>query len=91
VNSEWRLAISDWWMIFLEGSAPALPKILGASGDAPSRNFCRMNSALKKIRHQPLAKASGMKFGLAVQQSNLWCRLRSITRLHSCTLTRLHA
>jgi hypothetical protein len=27
-NSErkWRLAISDWWMTFLEGSAPALPK-----------------------------------------------------------------
>jgi hypothetical protein len=39
VNGEWRLAISDWWMIFLEGSAPALPKILGASGDVPSRNF----------------------------------------------------
>jgi hypothetical protein len=36
VNSEWRLAISDWCVIFLEGSAPALPKIFGASADAPS-------------------------------------------------------
>jgi len=32
-----------------------------------------MNSALGKIRHQPLAKVSGMKFGLVAQQSNLWC------------------
>jgi len=30
VNSEWWLAISDWWMIFLEGSAPALPKNFSA-------------------------------------------------------------
>jgi hypothetical protein len=29
-----------------------------------------MNSALKKFHHQPLAKASGMKFGLVAQQSN---------------------
>jgi hypothetical protein len=56
-------------MSFLEGSAPALPKIfgtsgdepssitenfLGASGDTPFRIFRRMNSALRKIRHQPL-------------------------------------
>jgi hypothetical protein len=26
VNGKWRLAISDWWMTFLEGSAFALPK-----------------------------------------------------------------
>jgi hypothetical protein len=53
---------------FLEGSAPALPKIfgtsgdvpssitekfLGASGDAPFRIFRRMNSALRKIRQIP--------------------------------------
>jgi hypothetical protein len=29
-DSEWRLAISDWWMTFLEGSAFALPKNLRA-------------------------------------------------------------
>jgi hypothetical protein len=46
-------------MTFLEGSAPALSKIFGASGDAPSRIFRRMNSALRKNRH--LAKASGMR------------------------------
>jgi hypothetical protein len=90
VNGEWRLAISDWWMIFLEGSAPALPKILGASGDAPSR-FSPNKFGAQKFRHQPLAEASDMKFGLAAQQSNLWCRLRSITRLHTCTLAHLHA
>jgi len=50
-----------------------------------------MNSALRKIRHQPLAKVSGMKFGLVAQQSNLWCWLHSITRLHTCTHARLHA
>jgi len=27
---------SSGWQLVLEGSAPALPKILGASGDAPS-------------------------------------------------------
>jgi hypothetical protein len=36
-DSDWRFAISDWWMSFLEGSAPALPKIFGTSGDAPSK------------------------------------------------------
>jgi hypothetical protein len=38
-DSDWRFAISDWWMSFLEGSAPALPKIFGTSGDAPSKFF----------------------------------------------------
>ncbi|MFA0735702.1 MAG: hypothetical protein OGMRLDGQ_002202 [Candidatus Fervidibacter sp.] len=53
---------------FLEGSAPALPKIfgtsgdvpsnitenfLGASGDAPFRIFRRMSSVLRKIRQIP--------------------------------------
>jgi hypothetical protein len=67
-GSDWRFAISDWWMSFLEGSALALPKIfgtsgdvpssitenfLGASGDAPSRIFRRMNSALRKICQIP--------------------------------------
>jgi hypothetical protein len=27
---------SEWRTVFLEGSAPALPKILGTSGDVPS-------------------------------------------------------
>jgi hypothetical protein len=27
---------SSGWQLVLEGSVPALPKILGASGDAPS-------------------------------------------------------
>jgi hypothetical protein len=54
-------AASSEWRVFLEGSAPALPKIFGASGDAPSRIFRRMNSGLRKIRHQPLAEAGGMK------------------------------
>jgi hypothetical protein len=68
-----RIASSEW-RVFLEGSAPALPKIFGtlgdvpssitenffgASGDAPSRIFRRMNSGLRKIRHQPLAEAGG--------------------------------
>ncbi|MFA0736229.1 MAG: hypothetical protein OGMRLDGQ_002729 [Candidatus Fervidibacter sp.] len=29
-------ASSEWRVVFLEGSAPALPKIFGASADAPS-------------------------------------------------------
>jgi hypothetical protein len=29
-------ASSEWRMVFLEGSAPALPKIFGTSGDVPS-------------------------------------------------------
>jgi hypothetical protein len=80
VNSEWRLAISDWCMIFLEGSASALPKNFSAHRKMrlpvteswahrevrpPKR---RMNSALIKFRHQPLAKASGMvDFGDALK------------------------
>jgi hypothetical protein len=36
-GSEWRIATGEWF--FLEGSAPALPKIFGTSGDAPSRIF----------------------------------------------------
>ena len=40
-NGEWRVADSEWRMangFFLEGSAPALPKNFGTSGDVPS-NF----------------------------------------------------
>jgi hypothetical protein len=33
------MANSDWQMVFLEGSAPALLKIFGASRGAPSRIF----------------------------------------------------
>ena len=65
MNSEWRLAISDWCMIFLEGSAPALPKNFSAHWKTrppvteswahlevcpPKR---RINSALKKICQIP--------------------------------------
>jgi hypothetical protein len=46
VNGEWRLAISDWWMIFLEGSAPALPKNPAHQEMRPP-DFRRINSALK--------------------------------------------
>jgi hypothetical protein len=42
------MASSEWRVVFLEGSTLALPKIFGASGDAPSRIFRRMNSALRK-------------------------------------------
>jgi hypothetical protein len=85
----------------LEGRAPARPQSFGTAGAVPSRIFLRMNSALRKIRQIPcplsrapcpsLAEASGMKFGLVVQRSNLWCWLRSVTRLHTCTHAHLHA
>jgi hypothetical protein len=57
-GSEWRVANSEW---FSGGQCSCTAEKFGASGDAPSRIFRRMNSALRKIRHQPLAKASGMK------------------------------
>jgi hypothetical protein len=57
-------------MSFLEGSAPALPKIFGTSGDAPSKFSPNEFGAQKKIRQIPcplsrapcpsLAKASSM-------------------------------
>jgi hypothetical protein len=56
VNGEQRVANGKR---FLEGSAPALPKIFGASRDAPSR-FSPNEFGAQKIHHQPLAKASGM-------------------------------
>jgi hypothetical protein len=82
-----RIASSEWRIVFLEGSAPALPKIFGtsgdvpssitenffgASGDAPSRIFRRMNSGLRKIRHQPLAEASGMKKVVRTTRPSQW-------------------
>jgi len=59
-------------------------KILGASGDAPSRIFRRINSALRKIRH--LAKASGMDRKI-LKGSHPALR----TFMHTCTHARLHA
>jgi hypothetical protein len=44
-----RIASSEWRIVFLEGSGPALPKIFGTSGDALSRIFRRMNSVLKRF------------------------------------------
>jgi hypothetical protein len=86
-SSEWRLADGET-ANFLEGSAPALPKILGASGDAPSRNFCRMNSALRKIRHQPLAKASGMD--RKILKGSHSAPLCTLALTHAYTPARLH-
>jgi hypothetical protein len=41
------------------GDAPSNDEILGSPGGSPSRIFSRrMNSALRKVHHQPLAKAS---------------------------------
>jgi hypothetical protein len=54
-SSEWRVANG-----FSEGQCSRTAKNFGALGDAPSRIFRRIKLALKKIRHQPLAKASGM-------------------------------
>ena len=48
--------------VALEGSAPALPKIFGRAEARPSRqNFQTPNEfGAQKVRHQPLAKASGV-------------------------------
>jgi len=44
------------------GKSAGREKGLGSPEGSPSHNFQRrMNSALRRIRHQPLAEASGMK------------------------------
>ena len=73
-----RMANSEWRIVLLEDSAPALPHKnpllwraaflrcrlkFGRAGTLPSNQRLskrRMNSVLRKIRHQPLAEASGM-------------------------------
>jgi hypothetical protein len=55
-SSEWRVANS----FFSGGQCSRTAENFGALGDAPSRIFRRIKSALKKIRHQPMAKAGGM-------------------------------
>jgi hypothetical protein len=55
-----QMASSEWRIVFSGGQCSRTAKNFGALGDAPSRIFRRIKSALKKIRHQPLAKASGM-------------------------------
>jgi hypothetical protein len=55
-----QMASSEWRIVFSEGQYSRTAENFGALGDAPSRIFRRIKLALKKIRHQPLAKASGM-------------------------------
>ena len=95
-GNEWRIAISKWF--FWRAVLLHCRKILGASGDAPSRILRRMNSALRKIRHQPLAGDSGMgrkivtrlaspSFAPRTQHSALLCTfaLMHSARLHAYT------
>jgi hypothetical protein len=97
-------------MVFLEGSAPALPKIfgtsgdvpssitenfLGASGNAPSRIFRRMNSALREIYQIPcplsrapcpsLAKASSMGRKIAKGLHPALGTPHFCATMHACT------
>jgi len=71
------MASSEWRTVFLEGSAPALPKNFRRIKRCAIQNYRRMNSALIKSRHQPLAEASGMEYGLADS---------TLIPLHACTL-----
>jgi hypothetical protein len=92
-SSQWRMAIGKWF--FWRAVLLHCRKILGALGDAPSRILRRMNSALRKIRHQPLAGDSGM--GRKIVKGSLLhllhpalSTLHLYTPLHLCTLARLH-
>jgi hypothetical protein len=51
------------------GDAPSNDEILGSPGGSPYRIFSRrMNSVLRKVHHQPLAKAgSTVSFGTPVE------------------------
>jgi hypothetical protein len=71
------MASSEWRIVFLEGSAPALPKNFRRIKRCGLQNYRRINSALIKSRHQPLAEASGMDYGLADS---------TLIPLHACTL-----
>jgi hypothetical protein len=71
------MASSEWRIVFLEGSAPALPKNFRRIKRCAIQNYRRINSALIKSRHQPLAEASGMEYGLADS---------TLIPLHACTL-----
>jgi hypothetical protein len=60
-------ASSEWRIVFLEGSAPALPKIFGTSGDVPSsitENFFR------RIRRCALQNFSPNEFGAQENSSS---------------------
>jgi hypothetical protein len=74
-------------MSFLEGSAPALPKN-SAHQDEPSKFSPNEFGAQEKIRHQPLAKASGI--GRKILKG---CTPHSALRtfMLPCTHARLHA
>jgi hypothetical protein len=86
-----------------EGEASAEPKLSASREVGKSADRERFGSPVgslsqtpnkfgaHQIRHQPLAEASGMKFGLVARQNNTRCWLRSINRLHTCTLAHLHA
>jgi len=60
---ERRMENSDWRIVFLEGSVPAvLPKFsVVRENDPPAKNSQTPNEfGAQKFRHQLLAKASGM-------------------------------
>jgi len=79
-SSEWRVASGEWF--FLEGSAPALPiKIFRSCRitTLPAKNFQTPNEfGAQKVRHQPLAKASGMEYDLTMQRRQPCCGLQSV-------------
>jgi len=54
------------------------------------QNFSLNEIGADKIRHQPLAKASGMDRAVE-QQPCTWHSAHSCTLSHSCTLTHLHS
>jgi len=72
VSGGQQMVSSKWRMVFLEGSAPALPKNFllfknCTPHSAHRTDFMvrppkrRMNSALILLRHQPLTEVSGME------------------------------
>jgi hypothetical protein len=80
--------VSSEWQEVFGGQCSCTAEKFSAHQEMRPPDFRRMNSALKKFHHQPLAKASGMKFGLVAQQSSSWYWLH-FTRMHfACTLAR---
>jgi len=65
-NSEWRTASSEWRVV-LCGSALALPKIFGTSGDVPSSITEKF---FRRIRRCALQNFSPNEFGAQRNLSN---------------------
>jgi hypothetical protein len=65
----------------------AIRRRFGSAGASPYQR--RMNSALRKIRHQPLAKASGMD--RKILKGSHSAPLCTLALTHAYTPARLHA